>query len=144
MNRNLISKIDSPFLGLARRFFDNDFDYSPLFGSKNNGGLSNILEKENEYLIEITAPGLKKEDIKIELDNDILRIFSNVEDNKEDKGEDYYRREFYKSSFERSFTIPKIADKNAISATMTDGILIVEIPKLKEEKKPDNIVIKVK
>ena len=143
MNRNL-ARTDRPFLDFAKRFFDNDFNYIPFFEGRNNGGLSNILEKENEYLIEITAPGLKKEDIKIELDNDILRIFSNVEDNKEDKGEDYYRREFYKSSFERSFTIPKIADKNAISATMTDGILIVEIPKLKEEKKPDNIVIKVK
>jgi len=143
MNRNL-ARTDRPFLDFAKRFFDNDFNYIPFLEGRNNGGLSNILEKENEYLIELSAPGLKKEDIKIELDNDILRIFSNTEDSKEDKGEDYYRREFYKTSFERSFTIPKIADKNSISATMENGILIVEIPKLKEEKKPDNIIIKVK
>jgi HSP20 family protein len=142
MNRNLM-KMDRPFLDFAKRFFDNDFVYNnSLFESK-NGGLSNILEKENEYLIEITAPGLKKEDIKIELENDILRISSEIEDNKEDKNDGYYRREFYKSSFERSFTIPKIADKNAISAKMEDGILIVEIPKLKEEKS-ENIKITIK
>jgi HSP20 family protein len=143
MNRNL-ARTDRPFLDLAKRFFDNDFNYVPFFEGRNNGGLSNIMEKENEYLIELSAPGLKKEDIKIELDNDILRISSEVEDNKEDKNNGYYRREFYKSSFERSFTVPKIADKNAISATMNDGILTVSIPKLKEEKKPDNIEIKIK
>lgn len=142
MNRSL-SKIDRPFLDFAKRFFDNDFSYVPFFENRNNGGLSNILDKENEYLIELSAPGLKKEDIKIELDNDILRISSNSENEKEESNDGYYRREFYKSSFERSFTVPKIADKNGISATMTDGILTVSIPKLKEEKK-DNIEIKIK
>ena len=142
MNRNL-ARIDKPFFNLAKRFFDNDFDYFPFFENR-NGGLSNIMDKENEFLIEISAPGLKKEDIKIELDNDILRISSTIEDQKEENNDGYCRREFYKSSFERSFTVPKIADKNNISATMTDGILSVSVPKLKEEKKPDNIEIKIK
>ena len=63
MNRNL-ARTDRPFLDFAKRFFDNDFNYVPFF--ERNNGLSNILEKENEYLIELSAPGLKKEDIKIE------------------------------------------------------------------------------
>lgn len=143
MNRSL-AKIDRPFFDLARKFFDNDFNYFPLFEGRNNGGLSNILENDDEFSIEISAPGLKKEDIKIELDNDILRISSDIEDSKEEKNDEYCRREFYKSSFERSFTVPKIVDKNSISASMTDGILNVKIPKLKEEKKPESIQITIK
>lgn len=143
MNRSLISKNDNPFLDLARKFFDNEFEYLPSSLIKNNG-LSNISENENEYLIELTAPGLKKEDIKIELENDVLKISSNVEDDKEEKNENYYRREFYKSSFERNFAIPKGVNKDEISATMTDGILIVEIPKMKEEKKSEGIKISIK
>lgn len=142
MNRNL-AKLDRPFLDLARSFFDNEFNYIPFFEGRNNG-LSNILENENEFSIEISAPGLKKEDIKIELDNDILKISSEVEDSKEKKNNGYTRREFYRTSFERSFTIPKSANKNEISAKMDDGILTVTIPKIKEEKRPENIKIIVK
>lgn len=143
MNRSLISKNDNPFLDLARKFFDNEFEYLPSSLIKNNG-LSNISENENEYLIELTAPGLKKEDIKIELENDVLKISSSIENNKEEKNENYYRREFYKSSFERNFAIPKGVNTDEISATMTDGILIVEIPKMKEEKKSEGIKISIK
>jgi len=141
MNRSLVNRTDSPFLDFARNFFDTNFDYLPNL--TRNGGLSNVSENENEYLVEISAPGLKKEDIKIELENDVLKISSSVEDKKEEKNENYYRREFYKSSFERSFAIPKGVNKDEISATMNDGILIVEIPKTKEEKK-ENIKITIK
>ena len=143
MNRSLVNRTENPFLDLARRFFDNDFDYLPSTLIKNSG-LSNVSENENEYLVEISAPGLKKEDIKIELENDVLKISSNVENQKEEKNEGYYRREFYKSSFERSFAIPKGVNKDEISATMNDGILIVEIPKVKDEKKNENIKITIK
>ena len=144
MNRSLVNKSENPFLDLARKFFDNDFDYYLPASLTRNGGLSNVSENENEYLVEISAPGLKKEDIKIELENDVLKISSNVEDNKEEKNESYYRREFYKSSFERSFAIPKGVNKDEISATMDNGILIVEIPKLKQEEKKENIKITIK
>jgi len=137
-----LMKTDTPFLNLAKKFFDNEFEYIPAFERRNNG-LSNVLEKENEYQIELSAPGLKKEDIKIELENDVLKISSNFEDQKEEKNDGYYRREFYKSSFERNFTLPKIANKNEISAQMENGILIVSIPKLKEEK-TENIKISIK
>lgn len=144
MNRSLVHKTENPFLDLAKKFFDNDFDYYLPSSLTRNGGLSNVSENENEYLVEISAPGLKKEDIKIELENDVLKISSTVEDKKEEKNENYYRREFYKSSFERSFAIPKGVKKDEISATMSDGILIVEIPKLKQEETKENIKITIK
>lgn len=134
MNRSLVV---SPFVDFAKRFFgDDDVNYvTTLFEGRGNCGLINVYEKENEYSIELSAPGLKKEDIKIELNDDVLRISSVVEDKKEEKFDGYYRKEFRKSSFERSFTIPKDVVKNEISATMADGILVLTAPKFKEEKK---------
>lgn len=134
MNRSLVV---SPFVDFAKKFFgDDDVNYvTTLFEGRGNCGLINVYEKENEYSIELSAPGLKKEDIKIELNDDVLKISSVVEDKKEDKFDGYYRKEFRKSSFERSFTIPKDVVKNEISATMTDGILVLTAPKFKEEKK---------
>jgi len=138
----------SPFYDMAKRFFDDDFFYFPsiLENRKgNSGGLSNIMETENEYLIEISAPGLKKEDINIELENDILKISSEIEDKKEENNNGYYRREFYKSSFSRSFTVPKDVKKEEISASMDNGILTLSIPKIKEEeKKSNNLKITIK
>jgi HSP20 family protein len=142
-NKNLIPRFESPFFDFARRLFDGD-NYLPFFESKGTLALSNILDNGNEYVVELSTPGFKKEDIKIELDNDILTISSSIEDKKEEKDKGYYRREFHKSSFERSFSLPKSADKNKISATMNDGILTVTIPKIKEEKKTENIQIKIK
>jgi len=109
MIRSLVNR-ENPFLDFAKDFFDTNFDYLPTLTK--NGGLSNISENESDYLVEISAPGLKKEDIKIELENDVLKISSNVENEKEEKNENYHKREFYKSSFERSFAIPKGVNKN--------------------------------
>ena len=144
MRHDLVTRVNNPFMDLARKFFDDDFDYFPTFEGKKQNGLSNIKENENEYLIDIVAPGVKKDDIKIEIENDILKISSNVEDSKEEKAENYYRKEFFKSSFERNFTLSKNADKENISASMTDGILNVVIPKIKEEKMKENIKITIK
>lgn len=145
MNNRGLTRFESPFFDLAKKFFNNDdFDFYPSFETRRNSGLSNISENENEYVVEISAPGLKKEDIKIELENDILKISSDFEDQKEEKNDGYYRREFCRSSFERSFTLPKIVDKENISASMENGILSVSIPKLKEEKKKDSLKITIK
>ncbi len=143
MNKSLMT-VSNPFLEMAKRFFDDDFDYyPPVFETRRNGGLSNVSENEKEYTIEISAPGLKKEDIKIDLDDNVLRISSEIEDKKEEKSEGYYRREFCKSSFQRSFTLPRLVDKENISASMSDGILNLTIPKIKEEKK-ESIKISIK
>jgi HSP20 family protein len=141
---NTLMEFDRPIYNLAKKFFNDDFNYLPFFGTREHTGLSNISENEKEYLIEISTPGLKKEDIKIELDNDILKIYSDVKNEKEEKNENYYRKEFCRSSFERNFTLPKIANKDEISATMENGVLSVTIPKMKAEKKKDNIKISIK
>ncbi len=95
----------------------------------------NIKEEDESYQIEVAAPGLDKEDFKIEFENDTLRIFSEKKEEKESDLEKYSRKEFSYQSFCRSFTLPVTADGEKISASYEKGILIVSIPK-KEEAKP--------
>lgn len=123
------------------RFFDNsDFmDLSNKNFSKTNTTLPsvNVKEDENQFLIEVAAPGFEKIDFKIELHNDVLSISSEKEEKnekKDDKGI-YTKREFSYQSFKRSFTLPTIADVENVSANYDKGILFVIIPK-KEEAKP--------
>lgn len=86
----------------------------------------NIKETDTGYVVDLAAPGLKKEDFKIELDNDVLTISSEVSTTKEDK---FTRKEFSYASFNRSFTLPENVDVTAINAAYTNGVLSIEIPK---------------
>ena len=94
----------------------------------------NIVETEDQFAIEFAAPGLKKEDFKVNLDNNVLTVSSEKEDKEEDKNKNYTRREFNYSSFQRSFTLPDSANSEKISAEYKDGVLKIEIPKKEEAK----------
>lgn len=104
----------------------------------------NVFETDNAYRIELAAPGLKKKDIKINLENDILKISSEIETEVENKDEKCTKREYSYRSFSRSFTLPDSADKENISAESVDGILKIIIMKKEEEiiKPPKEIKIK--
>ncbi len=95
----------------------------------------NILEKDNEYDIEVAAPGLEKEDFKIDVENDVLTVSSQKEDVSEEKNEKFMRREFSFSSFQRSFILPDSADTDQIKATHKNGVLRIQVPKKEESKK---------
>jgi HSP20 family protein len=94
----------------------------------------NIAENDNEYYIDLAAPGLKKDDFKISLDKNTLTI--SVEKNTENTVEDrrYNRREYGYSSFVRSFTLPEGADQNKIDASYNDGVLEIIVGKREEAK----------
>ena len=96
----------------------------------------NIRETENAYAVELMAPGLKKEDFNIELDNDLLTISSEVKTEKTEQEEGKYtRKEFSYISFRRSFTLPETVNAEDINAAYQDGILKITLPK-KEEALP--------
>ena len=95
----------------------------------------NILDNENEFIIEFAAPGMKKSDFIIDVENDILTITAEERTEDETKGTNYTRREFFYNAFERSFTLPETVDSDKIKANYTDGVLGISIPK-KEEAKP--------
>lgn len=96
----------------------------------------NIKETENDFEVDMAAPGMNKEDFKIELNNNVLTISSEKQTENETKeGKNVTRREFSYQSFSRSFTLPAIVETDQISAKYENGLLRVNIPK-KEEAKP--------
>ncbi len=105
-----------------------------FFGKSLPAFKTDIRENENEYILEADIPGFKKEDIHAEIKDDCLTIRAEHNEEKEDKDEKtkYIRRERSYGSYARSFDISGVeADK--ISATFTDGVLTLILPKKKEE-----------
>lgn len=90
---------------------------------------ANIHETENAYEIELAVPGLKKEDLKIKLDNHRLLISSEQKTEKEAKEKNYTRREFSFQTFQRSFTLPEDAQPDGIGAKYDEGVLHVSVPR---------------
>lgn len=121
------------------RFLNNDLsDWNLTNFSGTNTSLPavNVKETIDEFVIELAAPGMEKKDFKINFKNNVITISSEKEDKKEEKKENYTRREFSYQSFQRSFTVPEnaiISDK--IEASYNNGILEVKLPK-REEVKP--------
>ena len=96
----------------------------------------NIRENEDSYIIEMAAPGLSKENFKVNLNRNRLEITSEMKDEKTVEEQRYSRREFSYQSFQRAFTLPEsTVDGEKIAARYTNGILMVTIPK-REEVKP--------
>ncbi|MDD2284056.1 MAG: Hsp20/alpha crystallin family protein [Paludibacter sp.] len=130
---------------LFDHFFENDlFDWSNRNFSATNTTLPsvNIKEGKENFEVEVAAPGLSKEDFKIELNNSLLTLSSEKKvENEEKNGECYTCREFSYQSFSRSFTLPNIADGEKVVAKYDNGILTVTIPKKEEAKaKPSRII----
>ncbi len=96
----------------------------------------NIRETDKSYEVEMAAPGMKKEDFKIELENNILTISSEKEEEHEEDGkEKYSRREYSYESFQRSFNLPKeVVDEEKIEAHYKNGVLQLTIPKKEKAK----------
>ena len=91
----------------------------------------NIRETDNSYEMQLAAPGLKKEDFKINIDQNVLHIsYEHKEENKEQQDSNkWLRSEFKQKSFKRSFTLNEKIDTGKISAKYTDGLLHVTIAK---------------
>ncbi|RVU00602.1 Hsp20/alpha crystallin family protein [Mucilaginibacter limnophilus] len=94
----------------------------------------NIAETENEFNIELAAPGLKKEDFKINLDKNVLSISAEKKAENVEEGKKYSKKEYSYNSFVRSFTLPESADQNNIEAEYVDGILKLNVAKKEEAK----------
>ena len=98
----------------------------------------NVLEGENNYTVEIAAPGLKKEDFDVNIDNDgnlHIRMEQKHEDKKEDKKCHYLRREFSYSNYEQNYSLPDDVVRDKISAKVEDGILTITMPKTEPKEK---------
>jgi HSP20 family protein len=101
-----------------------------------------ILENEKQFEVHMALPGLKKEEIKIEVEKNVLSISGErkmAADRKEDK---FHTIENFYGKFSRNFTLPDHADKANLEAELTDGILKIRIPKLELKQNRSNVVIK--
>jgi HSP20 family protein len=104
----------------------------------------NIYENNEKFEIEIAAPGLDKEDFKVDLKDDYLMVYSEKKDKREEKQNGKaVRTEFRYSSFQRSFALPKDIDASGINATHKNGILHIELPKRVEQRNGNSRQIEI-
>jgi HSP20 family protein len=104
--------------------------------------LVDITEDEKEYLIKAELPDMKKEDVRLTVENEVLAISGERKFEKEEKGKKYHRVERAYGSFVRSFSLPEDADGSKVSADFKDGMLQVHLPK-SQKAKPKTIEITV-
>jgi HSP20 family protein len=142
-------KRDAGYAPVLSNFFD-DFLTKDLFNwpSSSSTGTTipsvNIYETEGDFHVEMAAPGMAKEDFKVELDNNTLTISSQKESEEvRDKDKNFQRREFSFQSFYRTFHLPDSAEAEKINAKYTDGILKLVIPKKEEAKRKPVKTIKI-
>lgn len=95
---------------------------------------ANISESADHYHVELAAPGLKKQDFRINLDRNVLNISVEQTAENEENQKNYSKREYSYNSFVRSFTLPESADESKIDATYNDGVLKIDISKREEAK----------
>lgn len=129
-------------------FFGKDFiDWANTNFSTTNTTIPavNVKESNEAYQVEVAAPGMNKEDFKVQLENNLLTISSEKQMSAESKeGEKYTRKEFSYQSFQRSFTLPeRLVDEGAIQAKYDNGVLYVLIPKKEEAKQKGARLIEI-
>ena len=101
-----------------------------------------IIEDEKEYLVKADLPEVKKDDVKVTVENGVLTITGERKMEKEEKDKKYHRVERSYGNFLRSFTLPDGADGTKVNAEFKDGVLKVHLPK-SEKAKPKAIEVKV-
>lgn len=118
----------------------DDFLGNEVNGSGTKAGATlpavNIKENNDEFQVELAAPGMSKKDFHIEVEDDVLKVSSKKEEKHEEKAEDgaYSRKEFSYRSFQRTFALPKTVAADKIKASYTNGVLTLSIPKKEEAK----------
>lgn len=128
--------VDRVFQDNLSRFFDDDFwGFSGV--SRGVSAPVNIRETDKSYEMELVAPGLRKEDFKVNMNGKMLTIgFEHKEEkDQQNKGEGWLRKEYRMQSFSRSFSLDESVDPNKITASYRDGILYLSLPKKEEAQK---------
>lgn len=147
--RSLANTTSNVNLPIWSSWLDDVFnrDLSSAFTSNFNTGITlpkvNIKESTDSFSVEMAVPGLKKSDFQIDLDNQVLSISTEAKEEREDKEENYTRREFGYSSFKRTFSLPETVDEEKIKASYNEGILSVHLPKKEEAKQKPARTIKI-
>lgn len=117
-------------------FFNDDFNW--LGRTNKSTPAINVVESDKDYKVEVAVPGVKKEDCKIRLNDDIMTISVEKEQKPdEENAKHYLRQEFSYSKFEQSFTLPEDVNQKEIRAEVKDGVLNISLPKQEPKKEED-------
>lgn len=130
-----MSNLNDEINSLLRRNFDTVFP--EYIFEKEIKGLSlpvDIREYDNEYTVKAEMPGIKKENVNIELNKNYLTISAEKNEEKEEKNKKYHKTEFRYGSYSRTVYFPHEVNVNDAKASVDNGILTVKIPKLKREE----------
>lgn len=110
-------------------FFDSDKFFNDAFFKRDLIPAVNVSDTDNSYVIEVAAPGMKKSDFKVNVENGLLTISAETQSEQEEKNKNYTRREFRSESFSRAFTLPENANEEKIEAKYEDGVLKLSLAK---------------
>ena len=127
--------------------FNDIFDTDFLPKMKTTAPAINVIEKGNEYDVELAAPGMTKDDFKVTLDEDenlVVDLEKKFEDKQENKDNGHYlRREFSYTKFHQTLLLPDDVDREKIAASVDNGVLKVVLPKRTAEPKKESKVIEI-
>lgn len=117
--------------------FDDFFNTDFMPRANATAPAINVIEKDKAYVVELAAPGLKKEDFQVNIDDDgnlSIKMEQKHENKEEDKKSHYLRREFSYSKYEQTLLLPDDVQKDKISAKVDNGVLYVDLPKTEEAR----------
>lgn len=117
------------FSKMVENFFRDDDFYNNFWTREHRMPLVNVKDTDKSFLLDVAAPGMKKEDFILQVKENVLIISAEKEEKKEEKDDDFTRKEFSYSSFSRSFWLPENVREEAISAEYKDGVLHIDVPK---------------
>lgn len=139
MGTNVLSRLTERTPTLFEDFFKPWNEWfesgSNILSRSMNIPAVNITETKDAFKVTLAAPGLKKDDFKIDIDGNMLTISCENEESKEDKEGRFTRKEYNYSSFSRTFTLPDEVNKESVDATYIDGILTILLPCVQGIKK---------
>lgn len=124
------------------RFFEDDFVPVIPFG-RMHGPAVDVSETETEVTVEMAVPGIEREKLDITVENNVLTVSSQHEEENEEKGKHFYRKEIRRGAFQRSVALPAEVKGDEANATMENGVLKIVLPK-SERAKPKKVQIEVR
>ena len=124
---------------LLPSIFNDFFDNNWMVKTNATAPAINVIESEKEYKVEVAAPGMTKDDFNIHLseDNELVITMEKKNENQEEDKENkkYLRREFSYTKFQQALILPDDVEKENISASVSEGVLTITLPKLQPEEK---------
>lgn len=122
--------------------FEDDFTRANMMNFNHSIPAVNIIENERDFVVELAAPGLSKDDFSVNVNHNdelVIEMHKSGETSQDKPQGKYLRREFAYGTFRQSFSLPENIDKKGISAKMENGVLTILIPKMDEQRKAETL-----